>query len=114
VLHVSVAVALFDDDGVAVAVMVSTTIAISNHFTFPNNLAVSVTLTNGYTHRTDTYSASTGTAVPISTIAAAATNKRAFMQEPRLFDRRRRGRQNSAFRKCERCRDDGRRKVREF
>jgi hypothetical protein len=47
VLHVSVAVALFDNDGVAVAVMVSTTIAISNHFTFPNDLAVSVTLTNG-------------------------------------------------------------------
>jgi hypothetical protein len=56
VLHVSIAVALFDNDGVAVAVMVSTTIAISNHFTFPNNLAVSVTLTNGYTHRTNTYS----------------------------------------------------------
>jgi hypothetical protein len=56
VLHVSVAVALFDNDGVAVMVMVSTAIAISDHFTFPNNLAVSVTLTDGYTHRTDTYS----------------------------------------------------------
>jgi len=56
VLHVSVAVAvaLFDNDGVAV--MVSTAVAISDHFTFPNNIAVSVTLTDGYTHRTDTYS----------------------------------------------------------
>jgi hypothetical protein len=53
VLHVSVAVALFDNDGVAV--MVSTAIAISDHFTFPNDFAVSVTLTDGYTYRTDTY-----------------------------------------------------------
>ena len=36
--------------------MVSTAVAISDHFTFPNNIAVSVTLTDGYTHRTDTYS----------------------------------------------------------
>jgi hypothetical protein len=54
VLDVSVAVALFDNDGVAV--LVSTAIAISDHFTFPNDIAVSVTLTDGYTHRTDTYS----------------------------------------------------------
>jgi hypothetical protein len=54
VLDVSVAVALFDNDGVAVTV--STAIAISDHFTFPNDIAVSVTLTDGYTHRTDTYS----------------------------------------------------------
>jgi len=52
-LDVSVAVALFDDDGVAV--MVPTAIAISDHFTFPNDIAVSVTVTNGYTHRSDTY-----------------------------------------------------------
>ena len=36
--------------------MVSRAIAISDHFTFPNDIAVSVTLTDGYTHRTDTYS----------------------------------------------------------
>ena len=53
-LDVSVAVALFDNDGVSV--MVSTAIAISDHFTFPNDFAVSVTLTDGYTHRTDIYS----------------------------------------------------------
>ncbi len=53
-LDVSVAIALFDNDGVAV--MVSTAIAIPDHFTFPNDIAVSVTLTDGYTHRTDTYS----------------------------------------------------------
>jgi hypothetical protein len=38
------------------AVIVSTAIAISEHITFPNDIAVSVTLTDGYTHRTATYS----------------------------------------------------------
>jgi hypothetical protein len=47
-------VALFDNDGAAV--MVSTAIAIPDHFTFPNDIAISVTLTDGYTHRTNTHS----------------------------------------------------------
>ena len=38
------------------AVIVSTAISISEHITFPNDIAVSVTLTDGYTHRTATYS----------------------------------------------------------
>jgi len=40
----------------ATAVIVSTAIAISEHITFPNDIAVSVTLTDGYTHQTATYS----------------------------------------------------------
>jgi hypothetical protein len=72
------------------AVIVSTAISISEHITFPNDIAVSVTLTDGYTHRTATYSNLFSKYWHLCPDKyggrAAATNKRAFMILSRSSD----------------------------